>query len=271
MALNRSFIAERASLGASFMDKLHLALFGLLAPSRRRLPSRWRDLFASMIPNVWLKPKRLSGLRLSIHPVDWSQTVIFEEVFLKAGYDLSKVNFKPEAILDCGAHIGMFSLLAKMSFPSARIVAYEPNPRNIRFIRRQIVGNRLDIDVVEAAVSIETKEEYFAVVNSHSGRLSSSASNNRCYKVKVVDFPAALKKLQPSSLLLKMDVEGEERNILPVLVPLLPKQCALFFETHAGESGWREIETLLISNGFRVEQINARGEFWDGFAQRQVN
>jgi FkbM family methyltransferase len=271
MALNQEFIARRVLLGSSFPDKVLLALFGLMSPSREPTDSLLQRSFARLVPNFSLRPERLNGLRLTINPLDWSQTVIFEEVFLEAGYDLAKVKFVPQVVIDCGAHIGIFSLLAKSKFPSARVRAYEPNPRNIRLIRKQIARNRLDIDLVEAAISTETREDYFAGTNSHNGTLLHDKSSSVGYKVQVVDFPEALGVVKPKSLLLKMDVEGEERRILPALIPSLPRQTALFFETHDGEAGWREIESLLISNGFRVEIINSRGRFFDGFAQRESN
>jgi len=222
-----------------------------------------------VVPRIWLKPDKLNGLRVLIEPANWSQTIIFEEVFLRSGYDLNKVKFTPEVVLDCGAHIGMFSLLAKSRFPTARTILYEPNPKNIQMIRRQIAGNKLDIQLVESAVSTETKTLLFAASNSHSGTLLHHGSRPGAYQVQAINFVEAFRQIKTNSLLLKMDIEGEERNVLPALLPLLPRQSALFFETHFGEPGWLEIQQLLTQNGFCVEQINSRDEFCDGFACRE--
>jgi len=267
MALNK--IMACASLGNSLKDKLALALFGLIAPRSEWSRERWWHVFPSAIPQMWLRPKKLNGLRLLISPTNWSQTVIFEEVFLRGNYDLSKVRFTPEVIVDCGAHIGMFSLLAKSAFPSARHIAFEPNAENAQLMRRQITENEVDIELIESAISIEATELMFTASNSHSGRLLRNEYSCGAYKVGVVNFPETIKQMQPASLILKMDIEGEERNVFPVLMPSLPRKCALFFETHFGEEGWREIETLLSSNGFQVEQMNARGQCFDGFAYRE--
>jgi FkbM family methyltransferase len=268
MAFDRNFIRQCASLGKNTTDKLKLALFGLVAPSQDRPQNRWRRMVASLIPKFWIKPGQLNGAGLLINPTDWSQTVIFEEVFLKNNYDFGRLKFSPEVILDCGAHIGLFSLLAKNTFPKARLTAYEPNPDNIRFVRSQITGNHLDITLVESAVSTEAKVLDFVGGNSHSGKLLHDASGFQTYKVSAIDFPGTVRELKPGSLLLKMDVEGEEMAILPKLMPFLPRQTALFFETHSGDAGWREVESLLKSNGFQVQLINARGLFYDGYADR---
>ena len=126
----------------------------------------------------------------------------------------------------------------------------------------------------QLAVSTESNKLNFVAINSHGGRLEGHGTDGcqsgtaPVYEVKVIDFCAAIKDIRPESLLLKMDIEGEERKLLPALVPMLPRQTALFFETHSGETGWREAEQLLLLNEFRVENINARGLYYDGFAFR---
>lgn len=268
MAFDRHFIHQCASLGKNTKDKLKLALFAFVASRQDRSASRGRRLLAGLIPNFWIQPGQLKGAGLLINPTDWSQTVIFEEVFLRNNYDFGRLKFSPDVILDCGAHIGLFSLLARSSFPRARLTAYEPNPDNIRFIRSQIAGNHLDITLVESAVSTESKVLDFVGGNSHSGKLLHNATGFQTYKVSAIDFPQTVKELRPVSLLLKMDVEGEELAILPKLMPFLPRQTALFFETHSGDAGWREVEALLTANGFQVQLINSRGLFYDGYADR---
>jgi FkbM family methyltransferase len=221
-----------------------------------------------------LKPRQLGGLSLLIDPGDWSQTVIFEEIFLAGGYDLDKVTFSPGLVLDCGAHIGMFTLLAKSRFPNAKVIAYEPNRENAGFIQKQIAKNELDVAFINSAVSTESRELEFIALNSHGGRLDNSNRgqfgdfDGATYTVNTVNFPEVFKEMRPESLLLKMDIEGEERSILPAIIPLFPKQTALFFETHFGSEEWSEIKALLAANGFRVERITDRGKFCDGFACR---
>lgn len=261
-------VKSYAALGGCLKDKLVLALVGLMAPRQDMSGKRWWRLFDQIVPGVWLKPKKLNGLRLLIKPADWSQTIIFEEIFLQMNYDLDKVTFTPEVIFDCGAHIGMFSLLAKSKFPGARIIAYEPNPQNAAIIRSQIARNGLDVTLVESALSTEKKELGFVWSNSHSGKLLHDDANAHICKVSVVNFIEIVKELHPSSLLLKMDIEGEESVVMLELVPLMPKRSALFFETHSGEPGWNEMQALLTGNGFQVKKINARGQFYDGFACR---
>lgn len=275
MKVNRPSIIEYAALGSGWADRLKLGIFGLFAP---RSDDSWLCKLGRrtrFVPHrIWLKPKKLGGLRLLIDPTDWSQTVIFEEVFLHSSYDLDKVKFTPDVVIDCGAHIGIFSLLAKSKYPKASLIAYEPNPMNGEFIRRQIAENRLTLSFNECAVSTESAELSFVAINSHGGRLVSEeydlslADNSPVYSVRATDFPAVLRATPTESLLVKMDIEGGERKLLPAITELLPRQTALFFETHHGADGWSEIEALLTKSGFVVEQLNARGPYCDGFASR---
>jgi FkbM family methyltransferase len=275
MKINRSSIAECASLGGGLRNRLKLGLFGFLAPMfNTSWQCRLRRLSHFVPQRMWLSPKKLGGLQLLIDPTDWSQTVIFEEVFLRSSYDLDKVKFAPSVVIDCGAHIGMFSLLARSRYRDAELITYEPNSRNAEFIRRLIAKNKLTISFFACAISTESAELSFVAVNSHGGRLVSEESDRSqmddspVYTVRAVDFTSVLRDIEMDSLLLKMDIEGEERNVLPAIMPLLPRRTALFFETHHGEEGWSEIEGVLTRNGFMVEQINVRGLYCDGFASR---
>jgi len=268
MAFDKAIIGQCFSLGGDLRQRLTLGLLGLLMPARDRSRNRWWRIYARTIPCLWIQPKQLNGMKLLVDPTDWSQTLIVQEILLHNNYDLDKVNFQPEVVFDCGAHIGIFSLLAKNRFPRARITAFEPHPQNARIVRKQISANHLDINLVESAVSTETKRLGFVWRNSHNGRLLHGEANAFAAEVSVVNFLEVVKESRAASLLLKMDIEGEERNVLPMLVPLLPRQSALFFETHSGEAGWKEIEALLVSNGFVVEQLNERGQYYDGFACR---
>ena len=269
MAFRFNEIRRCISLSKGTKNKVIMGLFALIAPSREPIPKRWRRLLTRLTPDFFLRPIPLNGYQLLINPSDWSQTVIFEEVFLRNGYDLNRLEFAPEVILDCGAHIGMFSLLAKSRFPAARVIAFEPNPINIHYLRRQISANSLDLQLVEAAVSTKAGELGFVWNNSHGGRLNHEEQSDEGLTVKVIDLPKMVRDLHASSLLLKMDVEGEEMNILPLLAPLLPQQAAIFLEIHSGEAGWETVASLLEKNGFCVEKINTRGRFIDVYGYRK--
>jgi predicted RNA methylase len=100
-----------------------------------------------------VRPKQLHGLSIRLDPAQLSQFVIYEEVFVEGVYDLDRVSFTPDAIVDCGSFEGYFSLLARARFAAAPIVAFEPNARNLEGLRANVARNHLDIDVRAEAVS----------------------------------------------------------------------------------------------------------------------
>lgn len=255
-------------VGINRWDRFKLMVCGLLRPSKAVANSRWWRYFSKFIPMIWVRPKRLGGLSVLFHPVDDSHCLIFEEVLLDSGYNTEKLSFSPDTVFDCGAHIGLFSLSIASKYPQAKIFAYEPNPSNASLIRRQIAKNQLNVEVFECAVSTENSEVFFEILNSHHGVLRKERQFGTGLRVETVDLSTVVAGIGAESLLVKLDVEGEERAILPSLIPVLPQQCALFFETHDGASGWNFAESILSSNGFMVELVRENGKFYDGFAQR---
>lgn len=267
-------VMQYASLGHHLRDKATLGLYRLISGSANSSRNREIGKIAKRSPMMWLRPSLLNGMRLLIDPTDASQTVIFDEIFLQESYDLSKVPFTPETIIDCGAHIGMFLLLAAVRFPHSRLIGYEPNPKNAALVQKQLWRNSLDVEFHQAAVSAAHGTARFVAINSHGGRLSGAnqgpipSSGFDEYIVEVLDLQAEIERIRPNALLLKMDIEGEERDVLPAIMQALPCKTALFFETHFGDAGWLEIQKLLNIHGFGVEQINSRGLYCDGFAFR---
>jgi hypothetical protein len=103
------------------------------------------------------------------------------------------------------------------------------------------------------------------------GRLSHDKQIGNLAQVEVADLREVIIGLSPRSLLLKLDVEGEEDKILPGIVEVLPHTCAFFFEWHHGLATFKTVERMLREAGFTVTQCRIHGEtdkFVDAFALR---
>jgi len=219
-----------------------------------------------------LRPARFDGGVLLVDPADAGHLCVAEEFALPpVACDLSRVSFTPDTVIDCGAHIGAFTVLARRRYPRAAITAYEPNPANVRWLERNVhAAGGETVTIVAAAASVSNGRAEFSQVAGHSesGRLGGVVHGTPAYDVDVVDLPAVLRRAAPSSLLLKIDIEGEEERLVPALIGVLPARSAIFFETHGGERAWTAVSSALAGAGFRVERLNARGAFSDGFATR---
>jgi len=248
---------------------LLLAIFRTRPPVGNGMIARVaRRLFA----HVWIRPRRLNGLRLRIDPASMSQFTIYEEVVIGNAYDLDLLAFTPDAVIDCGAFEGYFSLLARARYGDVPIVAFEPNAVNFEGLLANIGGNGLSIDARASAVSVRDGVGQFAG-GGCGGRLT-GAGDAQSVGVPLVDLRRVIAELEPSRLLMKIDVEGEERVILPELLGALPRTCAMFFEWHHGAELFEAAVALLERAGFsvterrRVVQPDTGATFIDAFAQR---
>src|SRR5215813_13165033 len=97
-------------------------------------------------------------LRLWSRADDWISTQIFwkgwnayETETLELFFKLAS---KSQTILDIGAHVGLFSLVAGHANPEARIFAFEPVGESYERLQRNVELNRLsNIRCVNSAVS----------------------------------------------------------------------------------------------------------------------
>jgi FkbM family methyltransferase len=121
------------------------------------------------------------------------------------------------------------------------------------------------LTLIEAAVFTATGESWFSSEESNSGSLSQQEQK---LTVKTIDLAAEAARWKAERLLLKMDIEGVERLVLPKIVKHLPTQCAIFLEGHGGTQAWKELSAILTGAGFQVLRTRERGSFIDGFALR---
>ena len=112
-------------------------------------------------------------------------------------------------IVDLGAHVGMFSLLARFLHPRAEIFAVEPNPDNYEMLNRNV--QFLDIHTINCAIGIQGNM-YF-----HSKQKKSTTSK---YTAEINDDPVTSYTLPGffdqyphigrNGLYIKVDIEAAE-------------------------------------------------------------
>jgi FkbM family methyltransferase len=272
-----SAVREAAAFGRAADGALATAAM-FAAGMAHATPARWggRVLRRLGIERLRLRPRRLEGYEVAVDPADGGHTCVVEEFFIPpVACELALVTFEPPVVIDCGAHIGLFTLLARRRFPAAAITAFEPNPDNLPWLRDNLRTNGVSgVDVVPAAVwtSAGRAAFQFTAGQSESGRLvepgGGPGETRAATDVPLVDLPAFVRGLTSSSLLLKLDVEGAEEWLIPALVPVLPRRCAIFFETHRGAAGWEIARGALAAEAFDVRLLGQRDVFRDGFAVR---
>jgi FkbM family methyltransferase len=158
--------------------------------------------------------------------------------------------------LDVGANVGYYTLLsARRVGPTGRVVAFEPHAANVLALRRHLDLNMVaNVDVLEAAVSNREGTEMFEAGHPAMGRLSKEGS----VPVRTVTLDAVWPGLSRSPDVLKIDVEGEEAEVLDgghrMLSEVLP---VIFLATHGREPRVAS-HAMLKSLGYRLFPIDGR-------------
>src|SRR5205814_7441900 len=116
---------------------------------------------------VKVRAEAIDGEYALINTHDLGELVSCDEVLVERIYDLSLVPFVPDLVVDCGSHIGLFSLIAGLKYPRAELIAYEPNPENFQLSRRQLDRFGSRIRLIEAAVSDQTGQSRFCALYSN--------------------------------------------------------------------------------------------------------
>ena len=222
------------------------------------------------VHEIWIRPAALKGFAVCVDPTEMSDFVVYEEVFMDGVYDLDRVRFTPDAIVDCGAYHGYFTLLAAARYPGVPIVAFEPNDRNLSVLNVNLRHNDVAADVRPSAVSTRDGEASFSG-GGCGGHLATDAHN--AVTVPMTDLTRVIREMRCERLLLKLDIEGEEASLIPALLPVLPKTCAMFFEWHHGADAFNRIESQLTSKQFtttvtRQHQLDDGITYIDALAQR---
>lgn len=187
-----------------------------------------------------------------------SDLVVFLGTFLSRDcvVDLSP---PPTLILDLGANVGFTALQFHAQYPSARIVALEPDlssyelcKSNTAAIPRVAVSNR----------GVFAHCGKFHLTNPGSIAMSRrfvSAGSAVDQAVDGVNCDGLLDTYaQPHDrILVKMDIEGAEKDIFSKDTRWLNRVHAVLVEPH-GEGTKQIIESALSASGFRIDMVGEK-------------
>ena len=212
--------------------------------------------------------KYFNNFTLSFNLLDNYEMAICNEFFIQNTYNLTRLSFIPERIIDCGAYRGYFSFLAVKNFPMASITAIEAHPANFEKIKTFIKLNNLQkIELLHGAISCSDDSFIDLFFEGSNGSMMNSFGyNSKVTKVKTIDL---VQFVNQNNLLLKVDIEGAELDFFPSIIDKLPSRCAVFLETHNGWESLKDIQEKFICEGFSFEIIRERNQFIDIFAQRK--
>lgn len=187
---------------------------------------------------------RTSGkdLKVGLRKGNEADYLVFGELVM-GSYPLGDLPVeRPDHVIDGGANIGLFSLLAHAAFPYASLTCYEPDPDNAAQIRTNFAANGIEAEVFEMGLWSSTMDLFFHSAMSYSGTVSQVPSGN--------PVSCVLPEI-PSNCLLKLDIEGAEYEVLPALFNAGRFPTTILMEIHEFDSRGKAILDLLRINGYR--------------------
>lgn len=154
-------------------------------------------------------------------------------------------------VYDVGANVGLYAcLLGRMA---AEVHAFEPNPHAAADLRRNVASNGLDnVSVHETAVSNTSGRRYLTGHGTPNGRseLSETPTGLAVQSVTLDELEA-----EPPDVV-KIDVEGHERDVLEGMAGLLAShRPVIFCEVHGDVA---DVTDLLTTYGYAIERIDSR-------------
>jgi FkbM family methyltransferase len=165
---------------------------------------------------------------------------------------------------DIGSETGYYALLGSVLVGTeGRVVAFEPNPRNIAYVKRHISLNHLDnVKLVEAAVADREGTCSFAKgANAQSGHLASKGD----ITVRTVSLDEEIARSTiPVPDAIKIDVAGAELKVFQGARNLLLRNGpAIIIEIHPWIPEFADASAqsceFLKDCGYELEAITGRG------------
>lgn len=188
----------------------------------------------------------------------WMMSPMGEEEIRKY-FDLEEGIF-----LDIGANVGKYSImLGKQMGAKGRVLAFEPEPNNIKSLKKNIELNRVNnIDIIGKACSSSRGEVNFYLSSDNTGGHSITAKTNNKITVQSDTLDNILKENKISRVdLAKIDVEGAEYFVLKGARMMLEKfNPKIIFESWVGANHNKAI-ALLESFGYEIKKISKNDYF----------
>lgn len=249
-------VYQYPALAYSKRDRWELWLLGL---SRNRIIAPGFASRFTRSRSRWITPRLHStrGEHVRLELDHRSQIDCFDELFLEKIYDVGAVPFSPDLVADCGAFCGYFSALAAGHFPESTLTCFEANPDNIPLLQAQIAQLSRQVEVFPFAVLAFDGTVIFKGTGL-GGSVCAASTCTDDRTIPCLNFKRWLRERSPQRLVWKVDIEGAERELLPVMLPDLPRQTVCFLETHFSDDVCRTLLDTYRSAGFAIREVRRR-------------
>lgn len=213
-----------------------------------------------------LKKFRPAKSKISLFGTD----IYYDTSYGLAGYQsmlarhqkmLKAANLRDVAtVLDIGANVGFFSLLARDLYPNATIYAIEPLPEVYVCLEKNLTG--IKDRLFNIAISDKSGFEYMHVGESSAFSAITKTPQPADIKVPAITLDEfCIQQAITRIDLLKIDTESFEANVLMSAKETLSKTKYLHIEISIENNNnytFSQINSLLYSDAFNFQLINFR-------------
>ncbi|MGI6251433.1 MAG: FkbM family methyltransferase [Anaerolineaceae bacterium] len=199
---------------------------------------------------------------------------LLETIFFQQEYGVH-LSSEPELIIDGGSNIGMSVLFFHQTYPSTRIIAFEPDPRTFQYLRTNITANGLTDLICLHQLALADKQDAidFFIDPDIEGSLLMSTTETRMPKQKISVRADRLSNFIDEPVdLLKLDIEGSEMQVLTDLketgkLRMISNMLIEYHHhLHAEEDNLSTLFNLFEAHGFGYQ---VRGELKSPFKARE--
>jgi FkbM family methyltransferase len=203
------------------------------------------------VSQLWVGGKRVK-VHIPGHERERQQWEI-KHLFVDDPYCLRSLSSgEVSKIIDVGANIGFFSILARHYFPAAMIDAYEPNKSVFPFLAKNL--SHLEVNIFMAGVGRNAGR---GDVVEGTTSLYSTIRRDDLGNIPIVSISQAIERMGRNVDLCKLDCEGAEWEILED-PDFLDRVRYLAIEYHPDPDGYRNVEWLigkLRLSGFAIRSL----------------
>ena len=199
-----------------------------------------------------------NGLKADIGD-DYESFYTIHEIFYLNSYGNLKIE-SSDFVLDCGAHIGLFTV--KAARKSSQVVSVEPASSNFTLLLRNIALNALEKKVTPIKRIIAAKSGLSISLHLHHSKAwnricSENSVETEVEIVESVSVDDLSDELDRRFDVLKIDIEGAELELLKGSQETLKSVRELVLEYHS-ERLLQECKEFLDSHGFDCRVVRLK-------------
>jgi FkbM family methyltransferase len=181
------------------------------------------------------------------------------EVIVRNVYPLDPA-FAADLVIDGGANIGLFSLQAAATYPSATIVMCEPLPRNIEQTKKHLRSNHVTAELLPVCIGGSPGTIPFYCRGANASSFDPHEPYTDVLQINVLRLNDVIGDRPAQRILIKIDIEGMEVESLRDYIPGERRAVILFCELHGHKVNRPLMEQLFAEHHWSFQLGDQSGE-----------